>query len=192
MATKRDLSGEIARYQQARRLFEHGARVPVVFEMTRLSSWFLRKLSREISGVSPRKGQMPNSDAWYVRSRNNLQVSLFMANYRAIKDSPGVSGDACDLLISAYQEYLRVVNSAQIRPVLGIDRAWWLLKSMQIRNLKLVACVTCGGDYVAYYGDLAKGYVCASCAGYVGSAGSAPNQARQCRARVPQTNGSVA
>jgi flagellar transcriptional activator FlhC len=191
MATKRDLSGEIARYQQARRLFEHGARVPVVFEMTRLSSWFLRKLSREISGVGPRKGQMPNSDAWYVRSRNNLQVSLFMAHYRAIKDSLRDSGDACDLLISAYEQYLRVVHSAQLRPVLGIDRAWWLLKSMQIRNLKLVACVTCGGDYVAYYGDLAKGYVCASCAGYCGIAGSAPHQVRHYNARASEVNGSL-
>ena len=134
---------------------------------------------------------MPNSDAWYVRSRNNLQVSLFMANFRAIKNSRRLDGDACDLLISAYEEYLRVINSAQIRPVLGIDRAWWLLKSIQIRNLKLVACVACGGDYVAYYGDLAKGYVCASCSGYGGSAVSTPNRSVQFSARAPLTNRST-
>ena len=163
MATKRTLLAEIARYRQAERLLALGARVPVVLEMTRLSNWFLRKLAREVCGCPPKKGQVPNSELWYLRGRNNLQASMFMAMHCHTASVAGEDVDRCDLLIAVYERYLAVLVSARIEPVLTLDRAWWLLKSFQIRNLKLVECCRCNGRYVRHYGDLERGFVCDGC-----------------------------
>jgi flagellar transcriptional activator FlhC len=173
MATKRELLSEIRRYKQAEQLLSLGARVPVVYEMTRLSNWFLRKLSREICGTGPRKGQMPNSEMWYLRARNNLQASLFMAMYNRMKCTAGEGVDSCELLISAYAHYRAAWESLDARPALSLDRAWWLLKSFKIRNLKLIRCIKCHGNYVAHFGDLDKGFVCHCC--------RAPNGRQHCR-----------
>lgn len=163
MATKRSLLAEVARYRQAERLLALGARVPVVLEMTRLSSWFLRKLAREVCGTAPRKGQVPNSELWYLRGRNNLQASMFMALYEQTAALGGRTVDPCDLLIAVYERYASVLRSAGIEPVLTVDRAWWLIKSFRIRNLKLVCCEHCGGRFVRHFGDLERGYACDSC-----------------------------
>ena len=163
MATKRTLLAEINRYRQAARLLALGARVPVVLEQTRLSSWYLRKLAREVCGRGPRKGQVPNSELWYLRGRNNLQASMFMAMYEGTAARAAPESDPCDLLIAVYEHFSATLDSARIPAVLTLDRAWWLLKSFRIRNLKMVACKDCGGRYVRHFGDLDCGFVCDSC-----------------------------
>ena len=165
MATRRDLSAEIQRYRQAEALLRLGLRVPVVCEMTRLSHWFLRKLALEISGEAPSKGQVPNSELWYLRGRNNLHASLFLALYRPLQAAAGSDHDASELLITAYGRYREIIEVAGLPEVLTPDRAWWLLKSVRIPSLKAVSCRACGGRYLMHQGDLPGAWRCICCAG---------------------------
>ncbi|MDE3010480.1 MAG: hypothetical protein KGI67_06285 [Pseudomonadota bacterium] len=163
MATRRNVSAEIRRYRQAQALLELGLRVPVVCEMTRLSHWFLRKLSQEIRGTSPAKGQVPNSELWYLRGRNNLHASLFLALYRPIAARAEAGTEAPDLLILAFRRYREVVAAAGLPEILSPDRAWWLLKSLRVPTLKRVRCRECGGVYLMHHGDLGTGFRCVCC-----------------------------
>ncbi len=181
MSTKRDLQTEILQYRNAERLFRLGARVPIVMEMTRLSSWFLRKLSLEIRGEAPRKGQIPNSDQWYLRRQNHLQASLFCAIYDRLKQQALQEEDPCGLLVSAYGELAAVMEAAGLTLQMSIDRAWWLVKSLQIRNLQRSRCRVCGGRYLQVWGKLERNFLCGHCRaqGYVLTGGRAPRQLRR-------------
>jgi flagellar transcriptional activator FlhC len=163
MATRRDLSAEIRRYRQAQALLELGLRVPVVCEMTRLSHWFLRKLALEIRGTAPAKGQVPNSELWYLKGRNNLHASLFLALYRPLQAAAEPDTEAADLLVLAYRRYREVIAAAGLPEILSPDRAWWLLKSLRVPTLKRVVCRECGGIYLMHHGDLATGFRCVCC-----------------------------
>lgn len=163
MATRRELSHEIRRYRQAESLLRLGLRVPMVCEMTRLSHWFLRKLALEVRGEAPSKGQVPNSELWYLRGRNNLHASLFLALYRPLQAAAQGDTEASELLVLAYSRYREIVAAAGLQEVLSPDRAWWLLKSLRIPSLKRVSCRECNGHYLIHQGDLAQGYRCVCC-----------------------------
>ncbi|WP_297472654.1 FlhC family transcriptional regulator [Ferrovum sp.] len=163
MATKRDLQQEIRRYRQAERLLELGARVPVVADLTHLSSWFLRKLSLEINGEAPRKGQIPNSDQWYLRRKHLLQSSLFCQIYSRVKNLVGEDEDGCTSLMEGYSQWRDVVLSCGLSPCLTLDRAWWLVKSLEMRHLQQCRCQGCQGLYVQPWSRLRQGYRCEPC-----------------------------
>ncbi|MDE1989089.1 MAG: hypothetical protein KGI82_01360 [Betaproteobacteria bacterium] len=178
MSTKRALQTEILQYRNAEQLFRLGARVPIVAEMTHLSSWFLRKLSLEIRGEAPRKGQIPNSDQWYLRRQNHLQASLFCAIYDSVKRVACDEADECALLVSAYSELGRALEAAGITLLMSVDRAWWLLKSLQIRNLQRARCRACGARYLQPWGKLERNFLCGDCRsrGYTLAGGRSPRQ----------------
>jgi flagellar transcriptional activator FlhC len=163
MATRRNLSNEIRRYRQAEALLALGLRVPLVCEMTRLSHWFLRKLALEIHGSAPAKGQVPNSELWYLKGRNNLHASLFLALYRPIQAAAEPQTEAADLLILAFHRYREIVEVTGLPEILTPDRAWWLLKSLRIPSLKRAICRECRGAYLMHQGDLGDGYRCVCC-----------------------------
>ncbi len=163
MATRRELSQEIQRYRQAEALLRLGLRVPVVCEMTRLSHWFLRKLALEISGEAPAKGQVPNSELWYLRGRNNLHASLFLSLYRPLQQVADDAVEPAEMLIVAFQRYREIIEAAGLPEVLTPDRAWWLLKSVRIPSLKAIECQQCGGRYLMHQEDLPGPYRCVCC-----------------------------
>ena len=163
MSTKRDLQAEMKQFRNAESLLQLGARVPIVMEMTRLSSWFLRKLSREIHGEAPRKGQVPNSDQWYLRRRNNLQASLFCSFYDAMKQSCTPPPDECHLLIHSYRQLQQAVSAAGIRDLMPLDRAWWLVKALKIRSLQRACCQVCQGRYLQPWGRVTRHFICWNC-----------------------------
>lgn len=165
MATRRDLTGELQRYRQAQALLQLGLRVPVACEMTGLSHWFLRKLAVELSGEAPCKGQVPNSELWYLRGRNNLHSSLFLSLHGRLQRAAGPGGDPADVLVAAFRQYRALVAVAGLPEVLSPDRAWWLLKSLKVPMLKRVTCISCGGRYLRHQADLGEGWACACCTG---------------------------
>ncbi len=163
MSTKRALQAEIQQYRHAECLLQLGARVPIVMEMTRLSSWFLRKLSLEIHGEPPRKGQVPNSDLWYLRRRNNLQASLFCSFYDAIKRSAVPPVDECHLLIQSYRQLQQALSAAGMGDLMPIDRAWWLVKAVKIKSLQRASCQACQGRYLQPWGRVTRHFLCWDC-----------------------------
>ena len=181
MSTKRALQSEIHQYRNAERLLVLGARVPIVMEMTRLSSWFLRKLSLEIRGEAPRKGQVPNSDQWYLRRQNNLEASLFCALYEALKKCAEAGTDECALLVGAYSQVRAAFGAAGASTGMSIDRAWWLVKSLQIKNLRRARCRVCQGRYLQAWSRLERSFLCWECRqqGYTVAGGRAPRLVRR-------------
>ncbi len=181
MSTKRALQAEIQQYRNAERLLLLGARVPIVMEMTRLSSWFLRKLSLEIRGEAPRKGQIPNSDQWYLRRQNNLEASLFCALYDGLKKHPETGMDECALLVAAYSQLRSAFEAAGTAAAMSIDRAWWLIKSLQIKTLRRARCRVCQGRYLQAWSRLERNFLCWDCRqqGYTVADGRAPRRVRR-------------
>ena len=181
MSTKRALQLEIRQYRNAERLLLLGARVPIVMEMTRLSSWFLRKLSLEIRGEAPRKGQVPNSDQWYLRRQNNLEASLFCATYESLKKVADAGTDECALLVGAYSQVRTAFGAAGVAAGMSIDRAWWLVKSVQIKNLRRARCRVCQGRYLQAWSRLERNFLCWECRqqGYAVTGGRAPRLVRR-------------
>jgi flagellar transcriptional activator FlhC len=163
MSTKRTLKHELHQYGNAIHLLELGARVPIVYEMTHLSNWYLRKLSLEIRGESPRKGQLPNSEIWYLKKQNNLHASLFTVIYDEVLLTAEESADGCHALVDAYRIYCNQMEAAQLNPLLTIDRAWGLVKSLQNKSLKRCRCRQCQGSFVAAHTRLEPQYVCWEC-----------------------------
>ncbi len=181
MSTKRALQSEIRQYRNAERLLGLGARVPIVMEMTQLSSWFLRKLSLEIRGEAPRKGQIPNSDQWYLRRQNNLEASLFCALYEGLKKHAEAGTDECALLVGAYSQLRTAFTAAGAVTAMSIDRAWWLVKSVQIKNLRRARCRVCQGRYLQAWSRLERSFLCWECRqqGYTVAGGRAPRLVRR-------------
>lgn len=163
MATKRDLQMEIGRYRQAERLLQLGARVPIVADMTRLSSWFLRKLSLEINGEAPRKGQVPNSDQWYLRRKHLLQSSLFCQIHQQLSRLSHDPSDECGLLVDGYAHWREIVVDCGLEPQLTIDRAWWLVKAIKMRSLQPCRCVACQGLFLQSWSRARNNYRCEVC-----------------------------
>ncbi len=163
MSTKRALQTELQQYRNAEALLALGARVPIVYEMTRLSSWFLRKLSFEILGVAPRKGQMPNSDQWYLRRHNNLQASLFSSLYETLSHLEDCAENPCHHLATAYKGFSHCIEAAGLESLMTIDRAWWLVKLMQIKNLKRSRCRICHARYIYAYNKIDQKFICWGC-----------------------------
>ncbi|NDU85080.1 MAG: hypothetical protein G3H99_00480 [Ferrovum sp.] len=168
MSTKRDLQQEIFRYRQAEKLLSLGARVPVVMDMTHLSSWFLRKLSLEINGKAPSKGQIPNSDQWYLRRKNLLQSSLFCQIYQRLEKVTEESVDDCTLLVEGYIQWRCWIQSCGLSPQLTLDRAWWLVKSLKIKNLQQCRCLGCQARYLQPWARVRHSYRCPECRSSIG------------------------
>lgn len=163
MSTKRTLKTEWHQYGNAIHLLELGARVPVVVEMTHLSNWYLRKLSLEIRGEPPCKGQLPNSEIWYLKKQNNLHASLFTVIYDKVLQQAQEHMDLCHLLVAAYRIYCQQVEAAELKVLLSVDRAWGLVKSLQHRHLKRCRCRQCQGSFVANNSRLESQFVCWGC-----------------------------
>jgi len=164
MATRRDLMRQMHSFENAVNLLKLGLRVPMVCEMTRLSDWFIRKLALETCGEAPPKGQVPNSELWYLRGRNNLHASLFASFYLAFKEQSGAQIEASTLLIKSFEHYRTVIDAAGLPEVMTPDRAWWLIKTLSIPQLKRAQCVKCEGFYLVHVGDLIPNHRCARCA----------------------------
>jgi flagellar transcriptional activator FlhC len=156
--------GQMHAFENAVNLLKLGLRVPMVCEMTRLSGWFIRKLALETCGEPPPKGQVPNSELWYLRGRNNLHASLFAAFYIALKKRSDQNVEASTLLIKSFKQYREVIELAGLPEVMTPDRAWWLIKSLTIPILTRAQCRQCEGYYLVHVGDLVPTHRCMRCA----------------------------
>ena len=160
MRTKSMLA-EARQIQLASELVRLGARLQLLEAETDLSRERLLKLYKEIRGVSPPKGMLPYSVDWFLSWQANIHSSLFVDIYLylvAHTDSRGI-----DALVKSYKLYLEHVMAGGLDCVLSMTRAWTLMRFMEGRILKAVACVKCGGQFVMHAQDLPANYRCGLC-----------------------------
>ena len=156
----KSLVTEMQQVQLAIELIELGARLQVLETETTLSRGRLIRLYKEVRGASPPKGMLPFSTDWFVTWLPNIHSSLFYGIYRSLME---IGGHRIDAFVKAYRLYLEQVGDQEGELVLGLTRAWTLVRFFESDMLELIRCSCCSGEFVAHSHAPAQHYVCGIC-----------------------------
>ncbi len=160
---QKSLVNEAQETQLVIELIEMGARLQVLEAETSLSRERLIKLYKEVRGESPPKGLLPFSTDWFTTWLPNIHGSLFANIHRYMTEHAGLSG--IQATMQAYRLYREHhhLEDGQGEPVLGLTRAWTLVRFMDSGMLTLVPCTKCGGRFLTHTYDLNHDFVCGMC-----------------------------
>ncbi|MGI4855336.1 MAG: flagellar transcriptional regulator FlhC [Janthinobacterium lividum] len=142
-------------------LIELGGRLQVLEAEVGLSRERLIKLYKEVRGVSPPKGMLPFSTDWFMTWQPNIHSSLFYNTYRFMVDEAKCT--PIQATIRAYRLYLEHVGMQSGEAVLGLTRAWTLLRFFDSGMLQSAPCSRCGGHFVTHAHEPRNGMVCGLC-----------------------------
>jgi flagellar transcriptional activator FlhC len=157
---EKSLVTEMQQVQLAIELIELGARLQVLETETSLSRGRLIRLYKEVRGVSPPKGMLPFSTDWFVTWLPNIHSSLFYVIYRSMLE---IGGHRIEAFVKAYRLYLEQVSEEDEELVLGLTRAWTLVRFFESDMLELVRCSCCSGEFIAHSHAPSQHYVCGIC-----------------------------
>lgn len=143
-------------------LVELGARIQVLESETELSRSRLLRLYKEVRGDSPPRGMLPFSTDWFVTWLPNIHSSLFYNFYQQLTEDHGC--DRMEAFVRAYRLYLEQMKLEGSEPVLGLTRAWTLLRFCESEQLELLPCGDCGGRFIAHAHTPMQDFVCGICA----------------------------
>ncbi|MDE3011307.1 MAG: flagellar transcriptional regulator FlhC [Pseudomonadota bacterium] len=158
---QKSLVSEAQDTQLAIELVGMGARLQVLEAETSLSRERLIKLYKEVRGESPPKGLLPFSTDWFTTWLPNIHGSLFANIHRYVSEHAGLSG--IHATMQAYRLYREHQQDEGGEPVLGLTRAWTLVRFMDSGMLSLVPCNRCGGHFLSHTYDLNQDFVCGMC-----------------------------
>ncbi|GAA0579477.1 flagellar transcriptional regulator FlhC [Halomonas salifodinae] len=159
--TDKSLVKEMHQVQLAIELIELGARLQVLETETELSRSRLVKLYKEVRGMSPPKGMLPFSTDWFITWLPNIHSSLFYNFYLRLTEDHGCA--RMEGFVKAFRLYLEQVAFDGGEPVLGLTRAWTLVRFFESEMLELTECTCCGGRFVTHAHTPGQGYVCGIC-----------------------------
>lgn len=142
-------------------LIELGARLQLLEAETSLSRDRLIKLYKELKGVSPPKGMLPFSTDWFTTWLPNIHSSLFYNIYRFMRQQGGC--DNMQAVVKSYRLYLEHFQMQDSEPVLGLTRAWTLVRFFDSGMLQMTPCARCRGSFVAHAHDPQHGVLCGLC-----------------------------
>ncbi|RQS16618.1 flagellar transcriptional regulator FlhC [Burkholderia sp. Bp8998] len=142
-------------------LIRLGARPQMVEIELALPHERLARLYREVRGAAPPKGLLPFSSDWYMTWMANIHASLFHNIYRFLRSSAGCS--RIDALVKAYAMYGKRCDAAGCDPVLGLTRAWMLIRFFDGGVLSTTRCARCNAAFVIHRHDMRPNRVCVAC-----------------------------
>lgn len=150
-----DLCQRTATAGEAIRLTRLGARASLVTHLTGLEKTVANRLYRQLHGKPSPPGQMPFTDAWYLREdRRMLHATLAwrLSQRLATQDlSPARR------LIEVYESYRWLVP----HPLLDITRVAFVPQLVAMQDWQAHTCAGCGSEYLAPTGSL--GATCWAC-----------------------------
>ncbi|NEX16951.1 MAG: flagellar transcriptional regulator FlhC [Halochromatium sp.] len=152
---------EMHQVQLAIELIELGARLQVLETETDLSRTCLTKLYKELRGKSPPKGMLPFSTDWFITWLPNIHASLFINIHQRLQEDCGC--DRIDAFVRAFRLYQEQVQISDQETVLGLTRAWTLMRFFENDLLQLKGCTRCGGQFVIHAYAPVHDYVCGIC-----------------------------
>lgn len=159
--TQKSLVDEMHQVQLAIELIELGARLQVLETETELSRTRLIKLYKEVCGMSPPKGMLPFSTDWFITWLPNVHSSLFYNIYASLlRDT---SCERIEAFVKAYRLYNEQMMLEGAEPVLGLTRAWTLVRFFESDLLEFSRCTRCGGQFVAHAHSPSHDYICGIC-----------------------------
>ncbi|MCK2087647.1 flagellar transcriptional regulator FlhC [Thauera aromatica] len=159
--SEKSLVAELAEINLAVELIELGARLHVLEAETAISRTRLIRFYKEIRGVSPPKGMLPFSTDWFVTWQPNIHSSLFYNTYLRLYEDPGC--ERMDAFVKAFRLYRELVDRDGEQAVLGLTRAWTLVRFFESGMLQRSRCTRCGGKFVAHAHAPVHDYVCGLC-----------------------------
>lgn len=162
MMSEKSIMSEIKDAQIAMELISFGARMQVLESETNLSRRRLLKLYKELKGCSPPKGMLPFSADWYMAWEQNIHSSIFYNIFSYLQKVE--KKRSIELMIKAFRIYLEhsPVEPGK-KPVLGLTRAWTLLRFVDGGMLKQTECEVCGGRFITTPEHMFNGFTCSLC-----------------------------
>jgi len=158
---EKSLVNEMQQVQLAIELIQLGARLQVLESETDLSRGRLVKLYKEIRGVSPPKGMLPFSTDWFVTWQPNIHSSLFYNIYQTLVETHGCA--RMEGFIKAYRLYRQQMEILETELVLGLTRAWTLVRFFESGLLEMSPCTSCSAHFVVHAYSPGNDYVCGIC-----------------------------
>ncbi len=153
---------EVRDIQLAIELIELGARLQVLETETDLSRGRLIRLYKEVRGVSPPKGMLPFSTDWFITWLPNIHSSLFYNIYLSLREQSRC--DRMEAIIKAYRLYFEQISMLEDgEAVLGLTRAWTLVRFFESDMMQLSSCTSCKGRFVNHAHSLDRDFVCGIC-----------------------------
>lgn len=153
---------EIREVHIAMELISLGARMQVLESETSLSRRRLLRLYKELKGCSPPRGLLPFSPDWFMAWEHNVHSSMFYNIYLYFQKTQ--NGRAIENTLKAYKLYLEQCPSdSSERPVLGLTRAWTLIRFIECNMIKHTKCCSCGGSFIVTTEQSNKQFTCSLC-----------------------------
>lgn len=159
--TEKSLLSEMQQVQLAIELIELNARLQVLESETDLSRGRLIRLYKEVRGMSPPKGMLPFSTDWFTTWMPNIHASLFYGIYLRLTQEQGC--ERMEGFIKAYRLYMELADSEADEPVLGLTRAWTLVRFFESGLFELSSCTSCSGKFVNHAHTPSQDFVCGIC-----------------------------
>lgn len=159
--TDKKLLDEMNQVQLAIELIELGARLQVLESEVSLNRGRLVRLYKEVRGESPPKGLLPFSTDWFLTWLPNIHSSLFYSMYRNLHEGQGI--DRMTAFTKAYRLYNEHVQNTSGEQVLGLTRAWTLLRFFESNMFQLSRCTQCNLEFVNHAHTPDADYVCGIC-----------------------------
>jgi len=159
--TEKSLLSEMQQVQLAIELIELNARLQVLESETDLSRGRLIRLYKEVRGMSPPKGMLPFSTDWFTTWMPNIHASLFYGIYLRLTQEQGC--ERMEGFIKAYRLYMELADSEADEPVLGLTRAWTLVRFFESGLFELSSCTSCSGRFVNHAHTPSQDFVCGIC-----------------------------
>lgn len=161
--TNKSILNEITEARIAIELISLGARMQVLESETSLSRRRLLKLYKELKGCSPPKGLLPFSPDWFMAWEQNVHASMFYNIFLFLNKTQ--VGRTIEHTLKAYKLYLeQCINHATETPVLGLTRAWTLIRFIECGMIEHTKCCNCRGVFIvtASHSNY-KQFVCRLC-----------------------------
>ncbi|KML24112.1 transcriptional regulator [Leclercia adecarboxylata] len=153
---------EYKEVQIAIELISLGARMQILESETSLSRRRLLQLYKELRGCPPPRGMLPFSQDWFMTWEQNIHSSMFYNIFLYLKKT--VYSRPINTMMQAYRLYLEQCPTVTgKKPVLGLTRAWTLLRFIDCGMMERTQCCNCGGSFVITSEYIKKPFSCSLC-----------------------------
>lgn len=153
---------EVKEMKIAMELISLGARMQMLESETSLSRRKLLRLYKELKGCPPPKGMLPFSEDWFMAWEPNIHSSIFFNIYTYLQKIE--NSRPIEATVKAYRLYLEQCPvGSGAKPILGLTRAWILLRFIDCGIIGHTECCICGGKFVVTTEYSKNKFVCSLC-----------------------------
>ena len=130
---------ELESLQLAHDLIQTGLRLSIVRGMTRIGTRTLRHWWKEVHGVRPSNGKLPESVLSFIKDKDSAaRLSAFAALHRRVN---GMNLSAASLL-TTWREFQRICGP------MDINAAYFAVRDVRARIVMLSQCPVCHATFI--------------------------------------------